>query len=91
MNEKPFDHQGRYLSFTASRCDFAEGVEVEVTGAPSRVDIINDVAAMIGFHATNIHPHLNGFQGYDCCGFKFVHPKSSPGDVTVVLVPGSCQ
>ena len=72
MNDKPFDHQGRFLSFTASRCDFSEGVDVEVTGQPAFIDIMNDVAAMIGYHATNIHPSLNGFSGYDCCRFKFV-------------------
>ena len=89
MNSNPFYHQGRFLTFRASRCDFSEGVEVEVTGTPSRIDIMNDVAAMIGYHATNVHPLLNGFQGYDCCNFKFVHPKPEPGDVTVVLVPGT--
>jgi hypothetical protein len=26
----------------------------------------SDVAQMIGFHAMNILPNLNGFSGYDC-------------------------
>lgn len=30
-----------------------------------------DVAQMIAYHAMNIWPELNGFQGYDCIKFEF--------------------
>jgi hypothetical protein len=80
LNEKPFEYDGRVVSFKAARCDFEGGVDVTyAVGAlqgPVKKTvalIMGDVAAMIGYHATNIHPHLNGFRGYD--GFEFVDPK----------------
>ena len=87
LNDRPFDYRGRFLNFTATRCDFAEGVEVEIVGKPTQINIMNDVAAMVGFHKSNIHPYLNGFQGYDCCGFKVVQPDDSIGSDTAVLIP----
>lgn len=73
MNNKSF----QYLShcgtvFECAKCDFSAPIYVEVGGgAYDFVDIlIKDVAEMIGYHAVNIRPELNGFAGYDCLTFK---------------------
>ena len=56
--------------FRCSRCDFKE--IIEVTEAPEILPMMmGDVAEMIGFHATNILPQLNGFSGYDTLSFYF--------------------
>jgi len=70
-NDKPFIHKSRYgTSFRAGRCDFQDGVVVTCR-AKDPVQLASDVAEMIGFHATLIHPDLNGFSGYDCIDFQF--------------------
>jgi hypothetical protein len=70
-NEKPFRYEGDYGSvFVADRSDFKNGVAVK--NIPSEPHAFaSEVAAMIGYHATNIHPKLNGFQGYDCIHWIF--------------------
>lgn len=69
MNEKSFSHHCRFgTKFSCERCDFNSPIKVE--DAPTDVtQRMSDVAEMIGFHATNIWPDLNGFQGYDCLQF----------------------
>ncbi len=66
LNEKPFRYEGDYGTvFEASHSDFRKGVIVtNMPDEPSH--IASEVAAMIGYHARNVHPKLNGFQGYDC-------------------------
>jgi hypothetical protein len=58
--------------FQADRCDFASGI-IHYIPATTQKDypqlLAADVAEMIGFHAVNIWPNLNGFQGYDCLRF----------------------
>jgi len=70
MTERPFTHICRYGTvFGADRCDFKTGIIV--SHQPSKKALyVSDVAEMIGFHAINIHPQLNGFQGYDCIQWK---------------------
>lgn len=72
LNEKSFSHLCHYGTyFEAARCDFRDGVKV--TNAPKMPDrLASDVAEMATYHALNIHPQLNGFQGYDCIWFDFV-------------------
>jgi hypothetical protein len=71
LNEKPFEHLGRVMKFKADHCDFRNGVEIHsLMSNATPLDIMNDVAEMIGYHALNIHPYLNGFMGYDLCNFK---------------------
>lgn len=66
INHKSFSHYCRYgTKFTASRCDFRDGVEVSDV-PETQTQFACDVAEMIGYHAVNIRPELNGFQGYDC-------------------------
>lgn len=38
----------------------------------------SDVAEMIGYHAINIHPDLNGFSGYDCIHWMELEPTTNP-------------
>lgn len=69
-NEGPFTHTSRNgTQFTAARCDFQGGVHFVADEDISEAILLQDVSEMIGFHATNILEHLNGFQGYDCVAF----------------------
>lgn len=71
MNEKPFEYTSHFgTKFNATRCDFFNGVTVSDKN-PNNDKYTSDVAEMIGYHATNIHPQLNGFQGYDCIYWTF--------------------
>ena len=71
MNKKPFSYHSTYgARFECETCDFSTPVIVTLddTDMPMRL-YGNDVAEMIGYHATNIWPELNGFQGYDTIRF----------------------
>jgi len=72
LNERPYRHNCRHGSvFRAERCDFKGGVEVAFcNGKLTDKQRMEDVAEMIGFHAVNVYPYLNGFSGYDCIEFK---------------------
>lgn len=74
LNRHPFSHYAKGLEFKAKRCDFVGGVEVH--GEVYRNEqLASAVSEMIGYHATNIWQHLNGFSGYGGHGlFKFM-PK----------------
>jgi hypothetical protein len=73
MNDKPFTHDSRHgTRFKATRCDFRDGVELIDLGDATTKELISDVAEMIGYHATNIHPNLNGFAGYDCIQWTII-------------------
>ncbi len=76
LNGEPFEHTCHWLTrFTAKRCDFVGGVTAHVIPGRTREQVMADVAEMIGFHAVNIRPQLNGFAGYDCIDFKVVERK----------------
>jgi len=80
MNDMPFMHNSFHgTSFTCDRCDFKTPVNVKLDVSlmeVADVDILSkimlDISEMIGYHATNIFPQLNGFQGYDCIRYKIV-------------------
>lgn len=91
MNKKKFEYHSRNGTlFKCDTCDFStpidvyaqydsfvkEGVKFE---ALSKL-ILPDVAEMIGYHAINIHPELNGFAGYDCLRFNTKDSQSFYGD-----------
>ena len=78
INERPFEHIGPGgTRFVAERSDFQSGVYVwyprkfgeKLEESDVRHRLMRDVAAMIGFHASNILPKLNGFAGYDTIHF----------------------
>lgn len=72
LNHKPFSHYCRFgTRFGASRCDFRDGVSVMYDRPLTKEEAASDVAEMIGYHAVNIRPELNGFQGYDCIEWIF--------------------
>ena len=75
MNDKPFSHACRFgTEFIAYRCDFVGGIKIK--NRPSnQLFFASDVAEMIGFHAVNIRPELNGFQGYDCIQWSVATEK----------------
>jgi hypothetical protein len=71
LNEKSWQHSGpNGTEFTADRCDFKNGVTATVPEDMKLERLMQDVSAMIGYHATNVLNHLNGFQGYDA--FEFI-------------------
>jgi len=71
-NDKPWEHRSHYgTRFTNKRCDFREPMQVFCPPDQPRDHLASDVAEMIGFHATNIWPGLNGFAGYDCIRWEF--------------------
>lgn len=66
MNERAFEHTGRYgTKLTADRCDFSTGVEVDKPLNITMQHLIQDMMEIAAWHAMHVHPHLNGFQGYD--------------------------
>ena len=67
MNEKPFEYRARHGTvFTCERCDFDAPLYIQsMPQYPHTLDAFDDVAEMIGFHATNIQPKLDSFRGYD--------------------------
>lgn len=71
MNEKPFEYTVLGTTFKADRCDFKGGIKVNHKIPQHTFPFANAVAEMVGYHATNIHPNLNGFQGYDCINWIF--------------------
>lgn len=77
LNDKPFSYVSSFGSeFSCPRCDFSEPISVTETpvslsGEAFKRILAKEVAEMIGYHATNILPELNGFQGYDCLKFEF--------------------
>jgi hypothetical protein len=73
MNDKPFDHVSHFgTKFVAPKADFRDGVIIHRSVHLDDVHFLSDLAEMIGYHAVNIHPELNGFQGYDCINFKIM-------------------
>jgi hypothetical protein len=70
LNERSWQHSGpNGTEFTADRCDFKSGVTANVPMDMKLERLMQDVSAMVGYHATNILPHLNEFQGYDAFQF----------------------
>lgn len=71
LNDSPFQHYSNGLEFVAERCDFSTGVYVIVPDGQMLQDeaLMSSVAGMIGYHATNIHPQLSHFSGYDAIKF----------------------
>ena len=64
LNDKPFEHTShRGTTFKCQRCDFAAPITIS---GPLSMAVLEDLAEMIGWHAVNIRPELNGFAGYDC-------------------------
>ena len=72
MNDKPFSYISYWgTEFFSDSCDFKSFVEVKNAPSVGLQRYSRDLAEMIGYHATNIHPKLNSFQGYDTLMFRF--------------------
>ena len=57
--------------FEAARADLAGGVTVRFSEYGKRSDeVLADFAEFGAWHCSNIHPHLNGFGGYDNIRFN---------------------
>lgn len=73
MNNKPFKyfaHCGTF--FECEKRDLSAPIYYEqYSSSPDAISfLMRDAAEMSGYHAVNIRPELNGFQGYDCLEFK---------------------
>jgi hypothetical protein len=65
-----FEHTCRHgYVFKCPKADLSEPIRVTIPGVTDPTWIMCDVAEMIGYHATNILPGLDGFQGYDAISF----------------------
>jgi len=72
MNDTPFEYEAANgTKFTCERCDFKEVINVKWMHETTDADFHLDIAEMIGYHAINVHPQLNGFQGYDVLNFEY--------------------
>jgi len=70
MNKKPFIHLASFGTyFKCDTYDFSTPIHMTCGIHKSPEYILRDVAEMIGYHAVNIYPELNGFRGYDCLRF----------------------
>lgn len=69
LNDNSFIYTARRGTiFRCDRCDLAS--DIRVIGAPDEPSVFAvEVAEMIAHHATEIHPKLNGFSGYDTLRF----------------------
>jgi len=73
MNNKPFQYLAHCgTEFRCAKCDFSAPIYYhQYASSPCAVEfLMNDIAEMIGYHAVNIRPELNGFAGYDCLKFE---------------------
>jgi|GEM_PF-2835905 len=83
LNETSFEHRSRNgVNFVADRCDFRNGVTAKIPqDLPELLNdkekLMQDVAEMVGYHATNIWERLNGFQGYDTVTFTIEIERES--------------
>jgi hypothetical protein len=76
MNDSPFEHTGHYgTKLTADRCDFSSGVVVDKPLDITTAHLIQDMMEIAAWHAMHIHPHLNGFQGYDAFHITLIAHK----------------
>ena len=71
MNKLQFSYMSHWgTQFYCDTCDFSTPVTVTMSDEDMSRSLYSvDVAEMIGYHATNIWPQLNGFQGYDTIKF----------------------
>ncbi|MCP4526701.1 MAG: hypothetical protein GY833_12455 [Aestuariibacter sp.] len=74
MNGRAFQHSANGFDFFSERCDFKDGLYVVKpdTYETSESDLIAATAHVVGYHACNVRPELNGFAGYDAITFKVV-------------------
>lgn len=72
INDKPFDHTTRRgVTFTCDRSDLS--TPIYITGlhrSPLVMEVAQATAEFAAWHALHIHPHLNGFRGYDSLEFE---------------------
>ena len=85
MNAEPIEHtsQSNLITFRCARADLSVPIAVtgwgqiivkgDTRGVPME-RFASDVAEFAAWHAINIFPQLNGFQGYNCITFKLERP-----------------
>ena len=72
VNETPFQYGSTNgTCFHCDRSDLSGGVIVNTPKDLSRTRQMQDVMEMAAYHATEIMPKLNGFNGYDTLKFVF--------------------
>ncbi len=85
VNDRPIEHQTRKLTFTCARADLRAPIKVHgylTLRFPLIQNLASEVAQFAAWHALNIFPELNGFQGYDTLTFEMVslsEPSCAPG------------
>ena len=66
---KHYTHQCRNFTCFDAEARELTGESLMTNLPKSPQALYSDIAEFIGYHATLIHPDLNGFAGYDCLKF----------------------
>lgn len=79
LNDKPFSHRHEQVEIFSQRCDFKTTVYVVVPDGPAMnpVQLMAATGCVMGYHAVNIRPELNGFAGYDAIRYELITEKSA--------------
>lgn len=73
MNEKPFNHMGRFGTFAeCERCDLTKPMIVKKPKDISEENFLSDISEVVAWHAIHILPKLKSFSGYDTIKYKIV-------------------
>jgi len=75
--DEPIEHRCAprmcLVVFRCSRADLGAPVVVTSAEGPLPREVLAEaITGFVAWHALNIFPHLNGFQGYDCVQYEFV-------------------
>jgi hypothetical protein len=92
MNELPFRHVSHNgTEFNCNRCDFKTPVYYIPFPGVSLPRLLTDLAEMVGWHALNICPNLNGFTGYDCVEFLKGDAEPMPPPALPEVLPSDLE
>lgn len=74
LNDRPFSHRHEQIDIFCERCDFKTPVYVVVPDGPALnpVTLMAATGCVMGYHAVNIRPELNGFAGYDAIRYELI-------------------
>lgn len=70
LNEAPLFHTGPHgTSFQCNRSDLRQEIQFHTPRGVTELQVRHDFAEFGAWHALQVHPHLNGFPGYDTLHF----------------------
>lgn len=78
MNDRDLRLTFGEFTFICSRCDLGDTLYIEdhyKTFKSDPLPFTKAYGGFIGYHATNIRPELNGFNGYDCIDLEIINDE----------------